>query len=40
MVRIQKAFNQGRQYSHQDTAQGEWSQGDNDNENPNDQPFQ
>ena len=36
----QKAFNQGRSYSHQDPNHGEWSQGDNDNNDPNGQPFQ
>ena len=35
-----KAFNQGRSYSHQDPNHGEWSQGDNDNIDPNGQPFQ
>ena len=28
MARTQKAFNQGRSYSHQDPNHGEWSQGD------------
>ena len=40
MARTQKAFNQGRSYSHQDPNQGEWSQGENDNNDPNGQPFQ
>ena len=40
MARIQKAFNQGRSYNHQDPNQGEWSNGDNDNNDPNGQPFQ
>ena len=40
MARTQKAFNQGRSYSHQDPNQGEWSQGENDNNAPNGQPFQ
>ena len=40
MARTQKAFNQGRSYSHQDPNHGEWSQGDNDNNDPNGQPFQ
>ena len=40
MARMQKAFNQGRSYSHQDPNHGEWSQGDNDNNDPNGQPFQ
>ena len=35
-----KAFNQGRSYSHQDPNHGEWSQGKNDNNDPNGQPFQ
>ena len=39
MARIQQAFNKGRQYYNQD-RQGEWLQGDNDNENPDDQLFQ
>ena len=29
-----------RSYSHQDPNYGEWSQGDNDNNDPNGQPFQ
>ena len=40
MARTQKAFNQGRSYSHQDPNHGEWSQGKNDNNDPNGQPFQ
>ena len=40
MARTQKAFNQGRSYSHQDSNHGEWSQGDNDNNDPNGQHFQ
>ena len=40
MARTQKAFNQGRSYSHQDPNNGEWSQGDSDNNDPNGQPFQ
>ena len=40
MARTQKAFNQGRSYSHQDPNHGEWSQGDNDNNDPYGQPFQ
>ena len=40
MALTQKAFNQGRSYSHQDPNHGEWSQGDNDNNDPNGQPFQ
>ena len=40
MARTQKAFNQGRSYSHQDPNHGEWSQGDNDTNDPNGQPFQ
>ena len=35
-----KAFNQGRSYSHQDPNHGEWSHGNNDNNDPNGQPFQ
>ena len=35
-----KAFNQGRSYSHQDPNHGVWSQGENDNNDPNGQPFQ
>ena len=35
-----KAFNQGRSYSHQDPNNGEWSQGDGDNNDPNGQHFQ
>ena len=40
MACTQKAFNQGRSYSHQDPNHWEWSQGDNDNNDPNGQPFQ
>ena len=40
MARTQKAFNEGRSYSHQDPNNGEWSQGDGDNNDPNGQPFQ
>ena len=40
MAHTQKAFNQGRSYSHQDPNHGEWSQGDNDNNDPNGQHFQ
>ena len=40
MARTQKAFNQGRSYSQQDPNNGEWSQGDGDNNDPNGQPFQ
>ena len=40
MARTQKAFNQGHSYNHQDQGQGEWSNGDNDNNDPNGQPFQ
>ena len=40
IARTQKAFNQGRSYSHQDPNHGEWSHGDNDNNDPNGQPFQ
>ena len=36
----QKAFNQGQSYNHQDPNQGEWSNGDADNNDPNGQPFQ
>ena len=35
-----KAFNQGRSYSHQDPNHGDWSHGDDDNNDPNGQPFQ
>ena len=38
IARTLQAFNKGRQYYHQD-GQGQWSQGDNDNKNSNDQPF-
>ena len=40
MARTQKAFNQGRSYSHQDPNNGEWSQGESDSNDPNGQPFQ
>ena len=40
MARTQKAFNQGRSHNHQDPNQGEWSNGDTDNNDPNGQPFQ
>ena len=40
MARTQKAFNQGRSYNHQDLNQGEWSNGNTDNNDPNGQPFQ
>ena len=40
MARTQKAFNQGRSYSHQDPNHGDWSQGENDNNDPTGQPFQ
>ena len=40
MACTQKAFNQGRSYSHQDPNHGEWSQGESDNNDPNGQPFQ
>ena len=40
MAHTQKAFNQGRSYSHQDPSHGEWSQGEADNSDPNSQPFQ
>ena len=40
MARTQKAFNQGRSYSHQYPNQGEWSQGESNNNDPNGQPFQ
>ena len=39
MARTQKAFNQGHSYNHQDPNQGEWSNGDTDNNDPNGQPF-
>ena len=35
-----KPLNQGRSYSHQDPNNGEWSQGESDNNDPNGQPFQ
>ena len=40
MACTQKVFNQGRSYSHQDPNHRDWSHGDNDNNNPNGQPFQ
>ena len=40
MAHTQKAFNQGRSYSHQDPNHGEWSHGDNDDNDPNGQSFQ
>ena len=40
IARTQKAFNQGHSYSHQDPNHGEWSHGNNDNNDPNGQPFQ
>ena len=40
MARTQKALNQGHSYNHQDSNQGEWSNGNNDNNDPNGQPFQ
>ena len=40
MARTQKSFNQGRSYNHQEPSQREWSNGDNDNDDPNSQPFQ
>ena len=40
MAHTQKAFNQGRSYSHQDPNHGDWSHGDDDNNDPNGQPFQ
>ena len=40
LASIQKAFNQGRSYNHQDPSHGEWSHGDTDNNDPNGQPFQ
>ena len=36
----QKAFSQGQSYNHTDPGQAEWATGENDNEDPNDQPFQ
>ena len=35
-----KKADQGRSYSHQDPNHGDWSHGDNDNNDPNGQPFQ
>ena len=40
MARMQKAFNQERTYNQQDPSQGEWSNGENDNNDPNGQLFQ
>ena len=40
MAHTQKAFNQGRSYSHQDPNHGEWSHGNNDDNDPNGQSFQ
>ena len=40
MARTQKAFNQGCSYNHQDPNNGEWSNAENDNNDPNGQPFQ
>ena len=40
MALTQKAFNQGRSYSHQDPNHRDWSHGNNDNNDPNGQPFQ
>ena len=40
VTRTQKAFNHGRSYNHTDPGQQEWADGEDDNENPNDQPFQ
>ena len=40
MACTQKAFNQGRSYSHQDLNHGEWSHGDKDDNDPNGQSFQ
>ena len=40
MARTQKAFNQGHSHNHQDPNQGEWSTGENDNNDPSGQPFQ
>ena len=40
MARTQKAFSQGRSYSHLDPNHGEWSHGDNDDNDPNGQSFQ
>ena len=39
MACTQKAFNQGQSYNHQDPIQGEWSNGNTDNNDPNGQPF-
>ena len=40
MAQTQKAFNQGRSYSHQDLNHGEWSHGNNDDNDPYGQSFQ
>ena len=40
MAHTQKAFSQGRSYSHQDPNHREWSHGDNDDNDPNGQSFQ
>ena len=40
MACTQKAFSQGRSYSHQDPNHGVWSHGDNDDNDPNGQSFQ
>ena len=40
MACTQKAFNQGCSYNHQELNQGEWANGENDNEDSNSQPFQ
>ena len=40
LSRTQKAFSQGHSYNHADPNQGHWATGEDDNEDPNDQPFQ
>ena len=40
MARTQKAFNQGHSYNHQESNQNDWSNAENDNNDPNTQPFQ
>ena len=40
LSRTQKAFSKARSYNHTDPSQAEWATGENDNEDPNDQPFQ
>ena len=40
MACTQKAFNQGHSYNHHDPNRGVWSNNDNDNNDPNGQPFQ